>query len=527
MQPARFAILATAAILVSTATFAQYGRGAWTSFGGDSQRTGWNKIETEITPATAPNLKLEWSIHLDNPPLALHNLTAPLARAQLYTAKGVVDVVVVAGSSDRLYVIDADTGKIYWQKMLGTEGTPARTSSWLCPNGLTATPLLGAAPAGSGSSGQALYILASDGKLHAFNLISGEDLMPPTPFLPPFAKMWSLNTANGMIYSTTSQSCNGAASGVYAMDVSTPERNVSHFQTAPNGAGVWGRAGVALTRDGRVVFETGDGPYDPASHLYADSVLALSGKDLQLADYFTPANRAWITKKDLDMGNMTPAVFSFQNRELIAAAGKEGVIYLLDSQSLGGADHRTPLYRSPQLANDEVNLSGKGFWGAFTTWQDPSGTRWLSVPANGPPAAGVTFPHQYGDTPDGSVMAFKVEASGGSPSLIPAWNSVNMGVPTPAIAANGMLFVLSDGDDPAQISPSGAQYTTVERIQRASHATLYILDATTGRVLFSSGDTIKSFSHFGGIAVAGGRIYVPTFDGTLYCFSQGSPLPGH
>src|SRR5690242_5858887 len=308
MRPARFAILAAAALLVSSATFAQYSRGAWTSFGGDAQRTGWNKIETEITPQTAAKLKLEWSVRLENQPMAMHGLTAPLARAQLYTAKGLFDLVIVAGSSGRVYAIDADTGKIYWQKTLDTAGTPQRSSTWLCPNGLTATPLIGAPPAGSGSTGQALYVLASDGKLHAFNLISGEDLMPPTPFLPPFAKMWSLNAGNGMLYTTTSQVCNGVASGVYAMDLNSPERKISYFQTAPGGAGVWGRAGVALTSDGRVVFETGDGPYDPANHLYSDSVLALGGKDLQLADYFTPANRAWITKKDLDMGNMTPAV---------------------------------------------------------------------------------------------------------------------------------------------------------------------------------------------------------------------------
>ena len=182
---------------------------------------------------------------------------------------------------------------------------------------------------------------------------------------------------------------------------------------------------------------------------YSDSVIALSGKDLKLADYYTPANRAWITKKDLDMGNISPTIFSFENRELIAASGKEGVIFLLDAQSLGGADHRTPLYRSPQLANDEVNLRGKGFWGAFAAWQDSSGTRWLYAPANGPPAAGVTFPRGYGDTPDGSVMAFRVDQKDGKPSLTPAWNSVNMKSPTPSIIGNGMFFVLSDGDDPA------------------------------------------------------------------------------
>jgi outer membrane protein assembly factor BamB len=512
-------------VLLSAEAFAQYSRGAWTAFGGDPQRTGWNKTETEITPATAPQLKLEWSIKLDNAPLAMHGLTPPIARAQIYTARGVKDLAIVAGSSDKLYVIDSDTGKIYWQKTLATEGTPQRTSTWLCPNALTATPVLGPAPAGSAGGGQALYVLASDGKLHAFNLISGEDLMPPTKFLPAFAKMWSMNAANGMLYSTTSQGCNGVASGVYAMDLNSVDRKISYFQTGAPGSGVWGRAGVAVTSDGRVIFETGDGPYDPSKNLYSDSVIALSGKDLKLADYYTPANRAWITKKDLDMGNISPVVFPFKNWELIAASGKEGVIFLLDSKSLGGADHRTPLYRSPLFANDEVNLSGKGFWGAFTTWEEASGTRWLYAPAQGPAATAVRFPRDYGETPNGSVMAFKVELKDSKPVLTPAWNSVNMGVPTPSVVANGMLFVLADGDNPAQISPSGTQYSIADRIKMARHATLYVLDAATGKVLFSSGDTIKGFSHFNGIALAGGRIFVPTYDGTLYCFSQGSPSP--
>ena len=524
MRPPRFATILPVAILFSAAASAQYSRGAWTTFGGDPQRTGWNKLETEITPETAPKLKLEWSIHLDNAPMALHGLTAPVARAQIYTAQGVRDLVVVAGSSDKLYAIDADTGKIFWQKILAKEGAPQRTPSWLCPNALTATPVLGPAPAGS-APGQALYVLASDGRLHAFNLISGEDLMPATKFLPAFSKMWSLNAVNGMLYSTTSQGCNGAASGVYAMDLSSADRKISYFQTGAPGSGVWGRAGVAVTSDGRVVFETGDGPYDPSKNLYSDSVIALSGKDLKLADFYTPSNRAWITKKDLDMSNISPVIFPFKNRELIAAGGKEGVIFLLDSKSLGGADHRTPLYRSPLLANDEVNLSGKGFWGAFTSWEDSSGTRWLYAPANGPPAAGLKFPREYGETPNGSVMAFKVELKDGKPVLTPAWNSVNMGVPTPSIVAIGMIFVLADGDNPAQISPSGSQYTVADRIKMATHATLYVLDATTGKVLYSSGDIIQGFSHFSGIALAGGRIYVPTHDGTLYCFSQGSPLP--
>jgi hypothetical protein len=162
--------------------------------------------------------------------------------------------------------------------------------------------------------------------------------------VPAFARTWSLNTVNGMLYTTTSQGCNGVTSGVYAMDLSSADRKVSYFQTGASGSGVWGRAGVAVTTTGNVVFETGDGPYDPPNHLYSDSVISLSGKDLELADYYTPSNRAWITKKDLDMGNISPTVFPFDTWELVAAAGKEGVIFLLDAKSLGGPDHRTPLY---------------------------------------------------------------------------------------------------------------------------------------------------------------------------------------
>ena len=54
-----------------------------------------------------------------------------------------------------------------------------------------------------------------------------------------------------------------------------------------------------------------------------------------MADYFTPRNRTWITKKDLDMGSIGPTIFNFKNWELAAASGKEGVIFLLDTKVAG------------------------------------------------------------------------------------------------------------------------------------------------------------------------------------------------
>ena len=91
-------------------------------------------------------------------------------------------------------------------------------------------------------------------------------------------------------------------------------------------------------------------------------------------------------------------------------------------------------------------------------------------------------------------------------SLSPAWNSPNMSVPTPVIIANGVVFALSDGDSAVQFGPSGNLLNAEDRKARAGHAIVYALDATTGNVLFSSGDTIRGFSHFSAPAVGGGRV---------------------
>ena len=47
---------------------------------------------------------------------------------------------------------------------------------------------------------------------------------------------------------------------------------------------------------------------------------------------------------------------------------------------------------------------------------------------------------------------------------------------------------------------------------------LYALDAETGRQLYSSEKLIASFTHFSEPVVAGGQIYVSTWDGTVYAF---------
>ncbi|MDX2151561.1 MAG: PQQ-binding-like beta-propeller repeat protein [Bryobacteraceae bacterium] len=502
---ALFALLTTAAALY----------GDWLTFGGDPQRSGFQRRENYITQSNVSTLRLEWKMKLDNQPKELTSLTVPVIAATMTLPGGFKDYVVVAGSSDALFAIDPDTQKLYWSRKFEAEGAAKGRPDWLCPAGLNATPVID-------KRNRTVYVITSDGKLRGVNLLNGEDRFPPTPFVPPFSKNWSLNLVDDVIYTTVSQGCNGAKSAVYAMDVKDPKRPVTSFlSTTTGGAGIWGRAGAAIGFNGRVYAETGDGPYDPPNGKYADTFLGLNARDLKLVDYYTPANRAWITRKDLDMGCISPVVFQFKGKEIVAGGGKEGVLYLLDGSALGGEDKRTPLYRSNLITNEQVDFAGRGFWGVMSTYEDSEGTRWLFAPAWGPPASSAPkFPITYGETPNGSIMAFKIEEVNGKIQPVAAWNSVNMSVPEPVIISNGMVFALSNGENISQVDNEGRLLTTKFRADNpAGNAVLYALDAKTGKVLYSSGKAIPGWTHFSGLAMANGRIYVVTHDSTIYAFS--------
>ncbi len=483
----------------------------WTAFSGDPQRTALVVNETDLTKESVSRLKLLWKTKLDNKTKELTSLTVPVVASYVYAPGGIKDFVIVAGSDDNAYSLDGETGKLVWQKHFQISGTPLQAAYLFCPNALNATPVLD-------RQKLVAYVLASDGKLHSLKIVTGEDEQAPRAFTAPFAKTWSLNLANDTIYTTTSNGCNSVPAAIYGMNSSGSE--IKKFLAVHTyGAGIWGRAGVAVGSDGTVYASTGDGSFDASKDQYPDSVLAVDGRTLQLKDYFTPRNNKRLWKKDLDMGGVSPTVFPYKGKELIAAAGKEGIIFLLDSKSMGGSDHMTPLFASELLANAGGDFSGHGVWGGFGTYADKAGRSWLYAPVWGPATDSAKFPNTYGDTPDGSVMAFEITGDGDKPTLKPVWKSLNMSIPEPVVIANGVIFALASGDNPTQTDPNGNLYKTDYRSTHPSgHSIVYALDAETGKVLYSSGDSIPGWSHFTGLAVAGGRIYAVTYDNTVYAF---------
>jgi PQQ-like domain len=495
--------------------------GDWPTFGHDPQRSGWARNETKFDTETVPHLALLWKLGIKNQPRSLAALTAPVVADGVDTSIGTRNVVYVAGSSNDVNAVDAETGKLLWSRQIVTHVLPKNAGMWLCPNNLNATPTVD-------SSRGLLDVISADGVLYGLDLATGKTKLGPIEFVPPFSKDWSLNFWHGILYTSISQGCGGAPSGIYSMDTRQERRPAIRDLLVEHGygAGIWGRGGVTIGENGRIFAATGDGKFDPAEGNYGSSVIETASRSLKVLDYYSPLNYRELTRYDLDIGGSSFVWFSYRNFNLLAGGGKEGVLYLLNADSLGEKDHQTPLYRH-RLGNDKLEYEQYGIWGGASEWMDTNGGAWLYVPVWGPPSnKAPKFPMTNDPAPHGSVMAFRVaiDPDTKQPTLKPAWISRDLDVPEPVAIAGGVVFALSSGENTQQTGGSAVIYhgqktlTDKQRSENTHHAILYALDAKTGKTLYASGNDIATWTHFSGLAIANGRVYVVDHNSNLYCF---------
>jgi outer membrane protein assembly factor BamB len=491
----------------------------WLTDGGDSVRSNWQKTEKVFTPANVKNTTLLWKIKLDNPPRQMHNLFPPLIVERVNTAAGPKQIAIVAGVSDNLFAIDVENGTLLWTKHFETTWTPptggGRGGGVLCPGGLTATPAI--TPASTPGK-YTIFAASWDGRLHQLNVADGEVVAPPAKFMPPNGKPYALNIWNNIVFTHTAQGCGGNPNMVYTYDLAT--HKVGSW--GPAGGGMWGRSGPAISSKGVMYTGTGDGRWDPENGIYGNGIIGVKQdpetKAVELVDYYGPSNAEWLFKRDLDM-QVTPTIFNYKGKELMVDAGKECRLYLMDTESIGGDDHRTPLYRSPLICNEDVDFQSEGIWGSLASWEDAKGARWVLTPFWGPKHSAFKAPIEHGVVKDGAIAAFKVEERNGKPELIPAWISRDMNRAEPPVVANGIVFGYGNGENTDQALPDvGLSNTAERRIAGSTSAVIYALDAVTGKELWNSGKQIASWNHWSGITVANGRVYLGTFDGMLYCF---------
>src|SRR5262245_21086299 len=135
------------------------GRGAtdWMTSNSDAQRSSWVRTDAKISTESMqkPGFQLLWKVNLKNESKGLNSLTPPALMERLIGYRGFRMLGFVGGSSDKIFVIDTDLGRIEWEKQL-TSAAPPEAASLPCPGGMTANvarPTVAAAPMTAGAPG--------------------------------------------------------------------------------------------------------------------------------------------------------------------------------------------------------------------------------------------------------------------------------------------------------------------------------------------------------------------------------------
>ena len=520
----------------------------WLTWGYDPERTGWNRAEKTLNIKNVPGLRNVWTTQLSTPTElnTLSTVTAPVIAGGVSTAQGARDLLYIHGRDDTLFALDIASGAILWQKTFINPVKATKPPDWQCSNTPQATPTIDKAR-------NLIFVTSNDGKLRALNLADGTEMMTPTEFVSPFARAWSLNLIDNVVYTTSGRACaevvnedspmyaaamsglvrRGSgplkdASAVSAMDVKDLKnpRATYFFTSGARPAAPWGRGALARGPRGTVILETSNGRHDPLRGDFSETILKLAPKAVRVVDAFLPKNHAHNLKMDLS-GSASPVVFEFAGKTLIAATQKEGYLRLLDANNLGGDDHMTPLWQSPRLGNDEETGTdpGRGVWGAITTYLTPDGRRFLYLPMHGgnskeaPP-----FPVNQGPTPYGSIMALEVIQKDGKISAVPVWQSGDMIMPDPPVVANGVLYATQTGGQAMQnfLKPGDRRMRIAEsntmRATPVGNLRLFAFDAVTGKQLYDSKNVMTNWVHFSEPVVAKGKVFLVTHDAKVHAF---------
>ena len=354
-----------------------------------------------------------------------------------------------------------------------------------------ATPeQLGGGRGGLARASGVVYVLSSDGILHVMGLPSGKDMQKPAEFIPANAKWTDTIAVGTTLYATTSGNCGGAPNAIWAIDLESEGKPVTSWKS--DGGPIVGR--VAFGSDGTLFAAVGPGTATGEGK--ANAVVALDPKTLKLKDWFTQPGAAFVTG---------PTVFTQGDRELVAAATKDGRILLLNAASLGGSDHATPAAAS-------AAIPGGVAADALATWQELTFTP--PAPAAAPAAGGA--PPAFGGGPAAPVeittgarwivaptatglATFKLSAGAGTASLERGWTADGLTAPATPIVVNGVVFALSSG-------------------RPSAPAALKAYQGTTGKPLWDSKAVMKAPAAPGSFWSAMSQIYVGTADGTLYSF---------
>jgi glucose dehydrogenase len=175
----------------------------WLTWGYDQERTGWNRAETMLSPRNVGKLKPLWSTQLaiTFDKYVLSTATSPIVVSGVATPAGPVDMLFILGANDTLFALDASSGKPLWSKSFpNPHKSTAPVRDWLCPKTVNSTPTIDKARG-------IVFFLTGDGMLRGLNMADGAERLAPVAMTAPFARAWSLNLIDNVLYSPSGRAC--------------------------------------------------------------------------------------------------------------------------------------------------------------------------------------------------------------------------------------------------------------------------------------------------------------------------------
>lgn len=487
----------------------------------DVERTGLYPNESTLTLANVNSSQfgllriLPVDGLVDAQPLYLSNLTV---------AGNAQNVVFAVTEHDSVYAFNADTGAQLWKtSVLGANETTSDDHGChaIAPEiGITSTPVIDRS---AGAHGAIFLVGMSEDqsgayhqRLHALDVTTGAELtgspveisasFPGTgansslgmvDFDPgQYAERVGLLLLNGTIYLGWTSHCDQQPYTGWLMAYNESDlAQTAVLNLTPNGSdgSIWmSGGGIAADPYGFIYFLDANGTFDTnldANNFPVDGdfgngfiKVSMTGGNLAVADFFEPYNTVDETSDDLDLGSGGALVLpdlkdaSGNVHQLAVGAGKDGLIYVVDRNSLGKFD-------SQSNATIYQKISGALGGGVFSSPAYFNNTVYYGAAL-------------------GTLRAFPIaNAMLAATASVQSANSFGYPGTTPAVSANGTTNGI------------------VWAVENTSPAVLHAYNASTLQEIYSSTQAANGRDNFGNgnkfitPIIANGQVFVGTPSG--------------
>ncbi len=499
----------------------------------DNRRTGANLEETVLTTANVNRARFGKLFARDLPEGAGRSAAeaAQVYAQPLYVPRAINgrNVVYVATERNNVYAYDADDAAAtapLWSVNLGVPQTGKIPSAYgpscqdLTPAvGITGTPVIDA-------ERETMFLVAKTMlvpgkpvyKLHALDIVTGA-ARPGTPVtiaavvdregrptpsgtvrFDAYLQLQrpGLLLKNGTVYIGFGSHCDYSTyhGWVLGYDAQTFAQ-VAVYNTTPSGKGgsLW-QAGGGITADdeGNLYFITGNGTFDTnlgknLGTAFVKVARAPSGA-LSTSSWFMPSNVRALDRADQDLGSSSALLVPGTN--LVVGGGKEGVLYVLDKDKMGGFNSRGDTQIIQRFKAGTSKICGSPVY-----WEGPTGRQIYVWPQST------------------SLTSYAFDGA--------RFGSANLATSSRKPAHPGGILALSANGNQAGTGILWATLPAVDSNHKSVAGTLYAFDASDiKRELWNSAmdarDALGSFAKFTPPTIVNGKVYLATHSNQLVVY---------